>query len=478
MTHTYLWNFGDGNTSNLPNPTHTYAEPGTYTVTLLIDGTHTQTKINYVQATESPLSASIVYVDLQQNTTGFLGAFPEEPMGYTEFIASLGNSDSSNTTFKLKGTITTGSAINFQYFHKIDQWLPGEPWRISTGAISISANKLIKGGVIKVSSGDIICGDNVNFNSCYIICVNFRFSDPSDTVRVSYFNGCSVKISSNIVFTNSKIVAVNSVLIVAGVSVAVSDLEEIIFRHSVVNLNTTSFSTAFRENSDNNTNQFGWTAPTLLPAWDTCEELDFNFPNILINSGGDPYTGYELGLFGTERADTESEDSEFVGIGATGALKTLPYADFFADVQSGPNLLSVKFMPIVKAVIPVSKYTWYFGDGLKSKNLSPTHTYQHGGDFSIILEVLFSNGTRYKKFKKDFIKVFKVKIIPVDASGAAPLNVQFSTAPSLPYGVSVKDYDWDFGDESAHSTESNPAHLFNNAGTYDVSLTDTFTSIL
>jgi len=31
---TYLWNFGDGNTSTLENPTHTYASPGTYTVTL------------------------------------------------------------------------------------------------------------------------------------------------------------------------------------------------------------------------------------------------------------------------------------------------------------------------------------------------------------------------------------------------------------------------------------------------------------
>ena len=30
----YLWNFGDGETSTQANPTHTYNQPGTYTVTL------------------------------------------------------------------------------------------------------------------------------------------------------------------------------------------------------------------------------------------------------------------------------------------------------------------------------------------------------------------------------------------------------------------------------------------------------------
>lgn len=34
--NTYQWNFGDGNTSNLANPTHEYATPGVYTSSLLI----------------------------------------------------------------------------------------------------------------------------------------------------------------------------------------------------------------------------------------------------------------------------------------------------------------------------------------------------------------------------------------------------------------------------------------------------------
>jgi len=38
--HTYHWDFGDGGSSNQAFPTHTYDEPGTYTVTLTVSGTN------------------------------------------------------------------------------------------------------------------------------------------------------------------------------------------------------------------------------------------------------------------------------------------------------------------------------------------------------------------------------------------------------------------------------------------------------
>jgi len=48
----YLWNFGDGNTSTLENPTHTYQNRGAYSVSLTITTangcTNTRTKTNYI----------------------------------------------------------------------------------------------------------------------------------------------------------------------------------------------------------------------------------------------------------------------------------------------------------------------------------------------------------------------------------------------------------------------------------------------
>jgi len=52
----YLWDFGDGNTSTLQNPTHTYTDFGTYTVTLTADGgdcgIEEMTKTDYITIDE------------------------------------------------------------------------------------------------------------------------------------------------------------------------------------------------------------------------------------------------------------------------------------------------------------------------------------------------------------------------------------------------------------------------------------------
>ncbi|MFQ5639341.1 MAG: PKD domain-containing protein, partial [bacterium] len=53
------WEFGDGETSTAINPSHTYQNPGTYTVKLTVSGSggsDTETKTNYIIVTESELN--------------------------------------------------------------------------------------------------------------------------------------------------------------------------------------------------------------------------------------------------------------------------------------------------------------------------------------------------------------------------------------------------------------------------------------
>jgi PKD repeat protein len=54
----WSWNFGDGGTSNLQNPTHVYNNPGAYTVSLTVSGpcgVDTETKIEYIVVTSCAL---------------------------------------------------------------------------------------------------------------------------------------------------------------------------------------------------------------------------------------------------------------------------------------------------------------------------------------------------------------------------------------------------------------------------------------
>jgi len=55
MIDTYLWNFGDGDTSDEASPTHTYENTGNFTVRLTVHGpggSNTKTRWNYIHATE------------------------------------------------------------------------------------------------------------------------------------------------------------------------------------------------------------------------------------------------------------------------------------------------------------------------------------------------------------------------------------------------------------------------------------------
>ncbi|MBW6466898.1 MAG: PKD domain-containing protein, partial [Brevefilum sp.] len=58
------WNFGDGGTSTDENPTHIYATPGSYSVSLTISGpggTDTETKTNYIQVSTLSISGQVLY---------------------------------------------------------------------------------------------------------------------------------------------------------------------------------------------------------------------------------------------------------------------------------------------------------------------------------------------------------------------------------------------------------------------------------
>lgn len=118
-------------------------------------------------------------------------------------------------------------------------------------------------------------------------------------------------------------------------------------------------------------------------------------------------------------------------------------------------------------------YKWLFGDGKTSSEMNAVHTYTAAGFFDVSLVAFNANGCSDTITYKDYIKTGPPVITELPglpASGCAPHTVNFTSVVSS--SEPIVSYLWDFGD-GLTSTLSEPVHVYQNIGSYDVTLTVT-----
>ena len=113
-------------------------------------------------------------------------------------------------------------------------------------------------------------------------------------------------------------------------------------------------------------------------------------------------------------------------------------------------------------------FTWLFGDGDSSHEIKPVHTYLNTGTYIIHLTVVDTSTCN-----KIDDTTYTVTVYPIPTA-------DFSYQPIPPqqnkpiYFTNLSSgairYLWDF-DDGETSTETNPSHLFNSTGTFNVKLT-------
>ncbi|HEX9983266.1 MAG TPA: PKD domain-containing protein [Thermoanaerobaculia bacterium] len=137
----------------------------------------------------------------------------------------------------------------------------------------------------------------------------------------------------------------------------------------------------------------------------------------------------------------------------------LPSADFSFEV-SGTAVLFTN----LSTGSPTS-YRWQFGDGTESTAVTPPqHDYKTPGSYTVTLTA--SNGAGSSS-KSKFVTVTAAPAVNAAFTfEAAGLKVLFTDASS---GTPVS-WLWTFGDGGI-STEKNPSHTYERAGSYEVSLT-------
>ncbi|HMP21245.1 MAG TPA: PKD domain-containing protein [Ferruginibacter sp.] len=119
---------------------------------------------------------------------------------------------------------------------------------------------------------------------------------------------------------------------------------------------------------------------------------------------------------------------------------------------------------------PALKYNWYFGDGKTATGLNPEHLYETEGVFDVKLLITDQQGNVDSLLRPGFIKVR----MPV-----ADFAISAGTAACPPVNISFTNYSknavsavWDFGDGSA-TANNNPWHFYTRPGTYPAKLTVT-----
>lgn len=188
-----------------------------------------------------------------------------------------------------------------------------------------------------------------------------------------------------------------------------------------------------------------------------------------------------VGVIGTQYFSTTGEDPywpverlDIASFGGGGGCTLTCQAA--ANPTSGAPPLTVNFTATANAsgCSGTPSFSWDFGDGGTSTEQNPSHTYTTEGTFNWTLTVTVDNKTCTKSGTVTVSQGGQC-VLTCDASaspnsGNAPLNVTFTATETHEGCTGTPTFSWQFGDGET-SSEQNPTHTYQNAGTYNWSLT-------
>ncbi len=139
----------------------------------------------------------------------------------------------------------------------------------------------------------------------------------------------------------------------------------------------------------------------------------------------------------------------------------------FNDSASGCEPLSVQFY---NNSLFTNSYEWSFGDGAKSKDKNPLHSYNRPGLYDVQLKV-FGDGGSDTLLKNDYIEVYPRAKADFTINLDIDENIFIPNDPLIVYNQSnnADRYLWNFGDGDT-SSENSPVHFYKEVGAFEISL--------
>jgi PKD repeat protein len=433
--NSYLWDFGDGNSSNSANPSYNYATDGTYSVTL--------TAFNACGSTVS--SQNII---IQTAPTPNFGANVQ--VGCTPLTVQFSNTSSANAT-QYSWSFPGGTPSTSTQQNPVVQYLTAGNYNVSlTASNGAGSNVISKADFISAGFGPSATfsatsnGFLASFTNTSVGANSYQWNfgdggtstlttpqhtysnDGTYTVTMTAFNACGSTTETQTVTILTPPIANFSVAQTVG---------------------CTPFAVQFTNASSSNATQYSWSFPGGTPASSTVAN-----PSVIYNSTG----LYSISLTVSNGAGNNTViKSDFISIG------TAPQTAF-TSVNNG------FLATFTNNSTGANSYLWSFGDGSNSTSANPSHTYQTDGTYVVTLAASNACGTTTSTSTLVIVTPPTAGFTSSGIFGCAPFTVQFNNTSSS----NATQYNWTFvGGVPSTSTEQNPTVVYNNTGVFSAVLT-------
>lgn len=431
-SYIWSWHFGDGDSSNVKNPTHTYATPGIYTVTLTteIAGGCVQVYNPYAIIEVLPFDVSPIQSIIINNCQPYQVQFSDTTSGVVSYFWDFGDGNTDTTaaplhTYNQPGTYTVSLQITS---------VNGCTSNLSTTVTLGYSNP------ITLSSAQNCTGDTVQFGltSGAFVSAIWDFGDGNTSGQLQPWHIYNA-------------VGNYDVMVILTDSTACVDT----FYFSPVNVGDPQPS-------------FYVNGPL-----EGCVTFTANFVNT--STGASSYL-WDFGIGNTSTVVNPKKDyglpgSYTVSLTAydNGCSRTVTYIDLITTYGAYCNFsftqpndcfpITVSFTD--NSTAPVS-WSWDFGDGNTSNVQNPVHVFTAPPSGQVTLTITDTSGCVSMRTKPNISYVLP-DITADDTSGCRPHTVNFSSS------TAATGYIWDFGDGTTASG-SNVVHTFSDTGSFDITL--------
>jgi gliding motility-associated-like protein len=440
----FLWDFGDGNTSSLVTPSHTYSNSGVYTVTLTATGPGGTSVANNVQVTVHNVPVAAATASPSSGCSPLQVYFDNISTGAVSYLWDFGDGSISSDVMSPTHVFYTGnysaqllventfgctSSINIpvRVFPQWDVEILATP---NQGCHPLQS-------LVVASAGGVMYNWDLGDGTIFTAGNSFSHRFNNNSLEIAEYN-----ISVEAVNQNSCIAR-------AQASIVVFPAPQAVFEAQPHSQQLPNRQVAFVNHTAGDLWDF---------EWDFGDGAASNDKNPLPHSYADAGE-YTITLTASAN-DCSNSTSAWVQI-----LPVIPQIEF-SNPQEGCPPLSVTF---ANNTFGANSFLWEFGDGMLSQDRSPTHVYHAPGVYNVRLTATGVGGI---SFSEDvFITVHTApvalfEVVPkiISIPGPSPVFINRS--------IDAVSYLWDFGDGNG-STDFSPKHNYASAGVYTISLNAT-----